>query len=219
MDIITGLNSCTDYEVKVSNQCTFNLTSGYSTTQIMTTTNCFVCTAPAGLYQFNIQSFSTIITWDVLVGVSSYTYKFRKVGDATWNSVNTPFPIAVLFSISPCTDYEWTMETTCYDGSTAQSGTINNFTTACKGELDSETSNFIDLADITVYPNPAADIINVVVPELIENETMHIFNAQGQIMITESNFNSSQVRLDVSEWTSGMYIIKYGRHEETFIKL
>lgn len=211
--ILTGLTACTDYEMRVTSECSYGYVSAPSTISVYNSGDCFVCTAPLNLYQFNVQNISAIITWDVLVGATSYTYKFRKVGDLTWITETTPFPIAVLFGISGCSDYEWTMETTCYDGSTAQSPAINNFSTLCKNE-DESALEIVD-SKLNVYPNPSSSFITIDGEESSISE-MQIRNMNGQLIMSNNQVELPHI-IDVSHWNSGIYYLNTGGQTSLFV--
>jgi hypothetical protein len=57
----------------------------------------------------------------------------------------------------------------------------------------------------SLYPNPSVDFINVSVNE-VENGTLSIYNAFGQLMLTQTfNLNA---KIDVAELTAGVYSIE-----------
>ena len=58
--------------------------------------------------------------------------------------------------------------------------------------------------NITIYPNPALDYINVEVPQKSQIE---ILNVQGQLM-KSVKANENFVTINVSKYASGMYFIK-----------
>jgi len=216
--ILSNLDSCTDYEIRIGGDCSADGTSNFNPIMTFTTTGCFQCTSPIGLYQFNIQGFSAIITWDVLVGASSYTYKHRKVGDSNWNSQTTTFPIAVLFGISDCTDYEWTLETTCFDGSTAQSSSTNNFTTVCK---DFSGRSFPRTDNLQLFPNPTNGNLNMIVPYNQEFIEMNIYNSTGQLVYNSTLRDvdkSKFIRVDIRDLSPGLYTISLGEFSSLFLK-
>jgi len=212
--ILSNLSTCTDYEIRIGGDCSADGVSNFNSTITFTTSGCFQCTSPSGLYQFNIQSFSAIITWDVLVGASSYTYKFRKVGDMNWNSQTTTFPIAVLFGTTACTDYEWTLETTCYDGSTAISGTVNAFTTSCKEGATEDLE--IDSNHFKTYPNPFGNSFNI--ESDFEFESVLILNNNGQSIYFDHFPKTKSRVLDTSDWAKGIYQILIKSSSSTQVK-
>jgi len=215
---LTGLTDCTDYEVRVRAGCA-GFYGGYSSTLSFNSGNCIVCTAPAGLYQFNFTSISAILTWDLLVGTSLYTLKYREVGSSTWMNYPTVLPIVVLFSISPCTDYEWTIETTCPNGSTALSSTMSYFSTECKGDIGDQLS-FESKEGLKVYPNPADELVNIVYTSdsYLDDVALDIINISGQTVHSEvrssSDNHSSIWSVSVSDFIAGEYIIRIRTSEK-----
>lgn len=197
--IMNGLDSCTEYELRVRSLCAVGQPSAYTAISRFSTTDCFICTAPYGLYQFNEQNNSAIITWDVLVGTNSYTYKFRKVGEPNWISQLTTFPIAVLIGIDSCSDYEWTLEVTCEDGTAAESSTINTLSTLCKEDDDVSAT----IPDIKVIPNPASEFITL---SGISEAHLIIYSSLGLEMLNTIYHNGDLI--NINSWKDGVYLIR-----------
>ncbi len=58
---------------------------------------------------------------------------------------------------------------------------------------------------LEMFPNPASDILNVVVPE--STGTLEIFDVRGKVVLTQ-NVNMSQTRVDLSSIPAGYYVVK-----------
>jgi type IX secretion system substrate protein/outer membrane protein Omp28 len=58
--------------------------------------------------------------------------------------------------------------------------------------------------NVTIYPNPAHDKINIHFNHKVSNFSVEIINAFGQIVLSVTN----QKEIDVSNFTEGLYIIK-----------
>ncbi len=61
------------------------------------------------------------------------------------------------------------------------------------------------LSEINIFPNPAQDILTF--ESVLENEKntlIQVFDLQGRLM-DQFNFSRNQQRLDVSNWSNGMY--------------
>ncbi len=73
---------------------------------------------------------------------------------------------------------------------------------------------------IGVYPNPANNVINVMIPA-IENSYLSVTNLIGQVVYA-TNCQSKTVHIDVSDWAPGMYFThldgNYGILSGKFIK-
>ncbi|TVR76284.1 MAG: T9SS C-terminal target domain-containing protein [Chitinophagaceae bacterium] len=74
-----------------------------------------------------------------------------------------------------------------------------------------ESIQTVDLENIVnIYPNPASTFINIEFSNLdISNRTdIEVFNIQGQLLRKIENVNSRVYRVDVSDLSPGMYLIK-----------
>lgn len=58
---------------------------------------------------------------------------------------------------------------------------------------------------LKMYPNPASSLVTIEAEGL---QTINIYNALGQLVKTMPTKGASEVRLDVSEWASGMYFVE-----------
>lgn len=75
-----------------------------------------------------------------------------------------------------------------------------------------------EIADIKIYPNPAANHVRICLPEFVNPVTMRVFNLDGRLLIVKELSNSSsELSLDLSGLGNGFYIIcltdgkKYGQ--------
>ena len=59
---------------------------------------------------------------------------------------------------------------------------------------------------ISIYPNPANDIVNVTATANIQN--IEVLNYIGQIVYTNKGVNAKQVQLNVSSYKAGVYFVK-----------
>lgn len=72
--------------------------------------------------------------------------------------------------------------------------------------LSSETFDFLE--NITIYPNPTNSILNISIPsELNFSVNYEIYNNLGQV-IKSSNSSSSDLQINTSEFSNGIYFIK-----------
>ncbi len=70
---------------------------------------------------------------------------------------------------------------------------------------DSATISTLDLANLSVYPNPVTDKLNVDYKENISNLTVYDLSGRSVKSLTTNNDNNS---IDVSGLTSGTYLLK-----------
>tara|TARA_B110000037_G_scaffold223197_1_gene303709 strand:+ start:13512 stop:14726 length:1215 start_codon:yes stop_codon:yes gene_type:complete len=59
---------------------------------------------------------------------------------------------------------------------------------------------------ITTYPNPAVNVLNISSTETIEN--VKIYNINGQLVLSNSNESNSTIQLDVAQFENGIYILE-----------
>lgn len=64
----------------------------------------------------------------------------------------------------------------------------------------------VDENQISLYPNPVSDYLNVNLPQAMKGAEICVFNLIGQQMIVETNQNNQQT-LDVSSFDAGTYFI------------
>ncbi len=87
-----------------------------------------------------------------------------------------------------------------------------------------EFKNFIvDIvdSDVTLYPNPARNHINLVWENIGNNASVNIYNMQGQLITTlnyagvDGNVNE---KIDLSSWQKGLYYVRFSNEKGTTTK-
>jgi PKD repeat protein len=63
-----------------------------------------------------------------------------------------------------------------------------------------------DLTGIRIYPNPASDIVTIANDQNLSVEGIRIYDISGK-MVYNSNGNTIDMKLNVSGWENGMYIV------------
>ena len=82
--------------------------------------------------------------------------------------------------------------------------------------LSVDEYNFIQL---DVYPNPAIDIVNIKLNTLNEDASLEIYNMLGKVVMKKSyDFNAESLSIDISEFATGVYILKVSSSESTSYK-
>ena len=76
----------------------------------------------------------------------------------------------------------------------------------CDSIVFFETPEYVPIADgLSIYPNPASSTITI---EAEGMQTVSIYNLLGQLVKSVSSCGASELRLDVSEWASGLYFVE-----------
>ena len=65
--------------------------------------------------------------------------------------------------------------------------------------------NQIQTESLKIYPNPASSFVTI---ETEGMQTINIYNTLGQLVKSVSTKGASEVRLDVSEWAYGTYMVE-----------
>lgn len=103
---------------------------------------------------------------------------------------------------------------------TGASGYTGTWVSLTEFEIIEETSTGISKTDevldddISIYPNPVDDLLNVKLSESLTNgSTLYVYNSLGQMVLSKMRFEGSLINIDMSNLSSGMYycvIIKDG---------
>ena len=82
--------------------------------------------------------------------------------------------------------------------------------------LDDGTLSNADVlaSQFSVYPNPVSNLLYITTPK--NNYTLGIYNIQGQLIRTPSVYSGSQT-IDYSQYTKGIYLIKFTSNDHTKI--
>jgi len=81
--------------------------------------------------------------------------------------------------------------------------TITNY----KSDIAVVESTENDLSSINVFPNPGNDVINVSLPSGDGMYKVQLYSLEGELIL-EQDVNQTNATLDVSEFASGMYVVK-----------
>lgn len=76
------------------------------------------------------------------------------------------------------------------------------------------------ISEITIYPNPANNYLNVALADRIqETISIRIVNSLGQIVIEKTNLSGELNTIDISSLGSGMYIVQVSKNKEVMNKI
>ncbi|CAG0987329.1 hypothetical protein FLAV_02110 [Flavobacteriales bacterium] len=117
-------------------------------------------------------------------------------------------------SLSTYTVTDIVASTTTYTTST----TISYTKTLYCGVLPNEVDE-INLRDnISIYPNPARDVLNIVFNEIITEPTpVEIYDTFGRMILFEK-INKNNNSIDISAFSRGMYLLKVKNNTNEFFK-
>lgn len=124
---ISGLLSCTEYEIRLATNCGDTL-SEYSAVYRFKTLGC--CTNPGNYTAILFNDTTVFLNWNPLFGSLGYEIKYKKAGDQNYTSLLTLADSIVITSLLNCTNYEFVLQATC-PGGLISSDTISIKTSGC----------------------------------------------------------------------------------------
>ena len=169
------------------------------------------CDAPTGVAVSAFDDQSISIVWDNNANVESWNIQYRPQ-NGTWASATSTTNSYTITDLTPNTTYEIQVQSNCGDGNLSQwSATITQTTTGLNSYLEN---------NISLYPNPANNYIEVRVDEL--NVTnMEVYDVYGKL-INNVNVIDNPTRINVSNLATGMYFVRVtteqGVATKSFIK-
>lgn len=174
---------------------------------------------------------SFVITIDNAI-IDSTAFEFEIYGqpdfDFESDEINVgsyPFTLAPTTSLSGVS-YEWSTSAKSNAIDVTADGTYTltvtdshqcSTTKSVKVKMSATGIGNATIADITVYPNPARDIVNIDFDGMLANGCqILIANASGQIIFA-SRQTDDIMQIAVDDWAPGMYFIKITSNNETRI--
>lgn len=95
-----------------------------------------------------------------------------------------------------------------FDPNSGEGGSINSVSLSiCNLERSSLNTNDFLSSNITIYPNPGNDIININLSDKVQGETNFIlYDIQGRAIL-EKNTTTSSTTIDINSLTEGIYLL------------
>ncbi len=106
---LTGLNSCTTYEIQLTSRCAEENQSS----EIITATTEGCCLAPTDLQVSNLSSSSVLLQWEAILAARSYHLRYRPQGSTPWIEQTTAGNSLTLVNLQACTTYELALRSDC----------------------------------------------------------------------------------------------------------
>jgi hypothetical protein len=76
-----------------------------------------------------------------------------------------------------------------------------------KGYNENTAINSLELKEITVFPNPANELISINTTEINETFNVQILDAMGRVIYKATNLNDKNVQVDASELPVGNFVL------------
>lgn len=105
---------------------------------------------------------------------------------------------------------DWNAGTGCGSGGSAMLAPIDDNPLDNVQAFDFSTKSDIEVPELSLYPNPARDILNIQIEGMESAEAVLIFDAMGRVVFEadlEEGQNSLQANLSGSTFQNGMYVV------------
>ncbi len=212
---LTGLTPSTGYTYKAF--ITYNGTTVYGSEMTFTTLEQGVepCDVPTGLTANNITKESFDVSWNANANVSSWNIRYRVVG-GQWTTATVNTNQYAISGLTAETNYEVQVQADCGNNNLSDWSETLNVTTLVDG------INSYLLNSITLYPNPAKDVVNVQCTlNNVQCVSVEVFDVYGKVINTV-NVVENPTRINVSNLANGMYFVRVTTDEgavtKTFVK-
>jgi len=143
---------------------------------------------------------------DALLMVNSVLYPNGFVGLVTGLFINPGESKVVTLGFMPT-------EAKVYTGTISfitNAGTVSMTVSGEGAVITGVDDGFIDAEEINLFPNPAQDILNIDLSELGSRALdISIINASGTSVFTKTKVTEKSLRLNVSDYTNGLYIVQF----------
>lgn len=165
-----------------------------------------VCETPTGLFTNNITINKARLNWTLEPGAVQYEVWYKKATAATWKKKFVPGinNKLNLKNLQCNKDYVWQIRTVCDTAGVdvvSDFSAVQNFTTLICREGEG-----IMEENISIYPNPATDMVFISSNEAISS--IMIIDMSGKTIMEYQNGELFNEGIDISQFSAGMYIIR-----------
>ncbi|MDP4711789.1 MAG: T9SS type A sorting domain-containing protein [Saprospiraceae bacterium] len=177
------------------------------------------CPVPSDLRQLALGS-SAILSWISAREASQYILQIRLQGTETWTTYRTNINRYMVSRLQRGQVYEWQVQSVCGETSSDWSPAAL-FVAGRPGSASGVNVNPTATATtIQVYPNPASEILNVVVPTTVSGVSqISILDLSGKRWLSQSiTDGSSTLQINVSNLPKGIYLLRHENQEQVTLQ-
>ncbi len=163
------------------------------------------CDTPTGLFASNIKPKSARLNWSAVSGATSYLVRIDEAGQTNWNEFTTSNTNISISGLVKNVAYDWNVTAICGGDQSDASGTCNFVagqasTGDCAARLTSPN------VAITLYPNPARDVLQIDGLNGVQVKSATIFNMDRSL----KSFNNAVIDqgMDITSLSSGVYYLR-----------
>lgn len=110
---------------------------------------------------------------------------------------------------------EWTLK--IKDPYNGDGGAVNSFSIDICYITNSLGLDTNSLSNVTVYPNPTKDVLNINIPQAIGTSKLKLFDIQGREVLEKTTNNTNEV-LNIGNLQSGVYLLSIENEANKTIK-
>lgn len=218
---LKNLPSNTNFEWQVQTICETNgtMVSQFSTFAYFNSS----CETPRNL-RFKVKKNDQIqLQWDKVQNGSSYLVQYRLVGQGAWIEKTTNKNNLTLKNLPEGVTYEWRVQATC--SSLSNFSLTVEFSTPgasipanmawSRNNLPVNDGTITDgsTTQLTAYPNPARDYLQLTVDGLKGKAVASLFSSSGELVLSQ-DLTKNQGLLDLRNLETGIYMLKVSTAKE-----
>ncbi len=194
---LTGLNATTTYTYRAFVTTANGTHYGQDKTFTTEAEPVEPCDAPTGLTATNVQSESITVTWDN-AAVLRWNLQYGPIGGTLASATATTNSYTIT-NLTPLTTYQIRVQAVCEEGNESEwSSSIEATTTNLNSYLES---------NVTLYPNPAKEFVDVRVDGDVNVIGMEVYDVYGKLINTV-NVIDNLTHINVSSLANGMYFVR-----------
>ena len=171
------------------------------------------CDVPTDLTASNITHQSFDVAWNNNAGVSNWNIRYR-VANGQWTSATSGTNQYAISGLAEQTTYEVQVQADCGDNNLSEWSELLTVTTLPNGINDHLFNS------ITIYPNPANDVVNVecTMNNVQEVEVIDVYGKVVRTVVGANNYSPLPTRINVSGLAAGMYFVRVTTEEGVVTK-
>lgn len=197
------------YQVKIKTICSVETSDLSSNLYFLTK-----CKQPTDLNVLNssVTANSAQVFWNNEDNITQWNLFYKKNTDTSWIQITVTDTFYTLTNLIPNSIYFVKIQSNCGDNNSPFSESVQ-FSTLTSGISQTQVHN-----DFTIMPNPTLDYIKITSHSDIKMiESVEIVNTVGAVIYKQYAPKGS-IKIDVSEFTSGMYYVKLNTNKGVFCK-
>ncbi|MCB0686840.1 MAG: fibronectin type III domain-containing protein [Saprospiraceae bacterium] len=213
------------YQWKVAAFCPDGTYSDCTPWMVFETTGEVNCEAPEGLAVSQLTNQGALLTWNATPSGIDYEVEIQSLDTTPFYGM-TNIVITNQLNVDdlvPGGTYQFKVNVQCLDGTISEDSDWFTFSTLTGVDTGLIASNISRSAHL-VYPNPARQIMNVHMPEELENSpaTIELTDMIGRkvfSMTQDEVLHGSEIQIEVTDLREGIYQLSVRSNEQHFHEL